>query len=215
MGRGFESRPPYKWPCRRPPNSDRTRSPPELLDLLQGAAMAESDAPERLTMVVTACDSPVATTTVESLIHEYARRYSAHDAEAVTDLCHYPFVAIRGGVAIHLADRAGGAQSLRDDHGRVPGCGSRSLVPDRDRDASPWRARGFRDRAVERARFRRDRGSRYRDDLSRARWSRGLARPLVHESSLTFAGSRGSRSTPIRAASTVTGSSDIGYCALI
>ena len=69
--------------------------------------MAESDAPERLTMVVTACDSPVMTTTVESLIHEYARRYSAHDAEAVTDLCHYPFVAIRGGVAIHLTDRAG------------------------------------------------------------------------------------------------------------
>lgn len=41
-----------------------------------------------------------------SLIHDYARRYSAHDAEGVTDLCVWPFVAIRGGEAIHLADRA-------------------------------------------------------------------------------------------------------------
>ena len=116
MGRGFESRPPYKWLCRRPPYSDRTRSPPELLDLLHGAAMAESDAPERLTMVVTACDSPVATTTVESLIQEYARRYSAHDAEAVTDLCHGPFVAIRGGRCYPPRGSRRGAQSLRDDH---------------------------------------------------------------------------------------------------
>jgi hypothetical protein len=43
---------------------------------------------------------------VESLIHDYARRYTAHDAEGVTDLCVWPFVAIRGGEAIHLADRA-------------------------------------------------------------------------------------------------------------
>jgi hypothetical protein len=41
---------------------------------------------------------------VESLVHEYARRYSARDVEGVTELCLWPFLAIRGGVAIHLAD---------------------------------------------------------------------------------------------------------------
>jgi hypothetical protein len=43
--------------------------------------------------------------TVDSLIDDYARRYTAHDAEGVTDLCLWPFLAIRGGMAIHLADR--------------------------------------------------------------------------------------------------------------
>jgi hypothetical protein len=42
--------------------------------------------------------------TVDSVIAEYARRYTAHDAEAVTELCLAPFLAIRGGEAIHLAD---------------------------------------------------------------------------------------------------------------
>ena len=41
----------------------------------------------------------------ESLIHECARRYTAHDADEVTDPCLWPFVAIRGGAAIHLGDR--------------------------------------------------------------------------------------------------------------
>jgi hypothetical protein len=43
--------------------------------------------------------------TVDSLIHEYARRYTANDADAVTELCLYPFLAIREGLAIHLGDR--------------------------------------------------------------------------------------------------------------
>jgi len=43
---------------------------------------------------------------VESLIHEYARRYSAREVEGVTELCLWPFLAIRGGVPIHLPDRA-------------------------------------------------------------------------------------------------------------
>lgn len=47
---------------------------------------------------------PAATTTVESLIRTYAERYSALDAEGVATLCEAPFLAIRGGVAIHLAD---------------------------------------------------------------------------------------------------------------
>jgi hypothetical protein len=41
----------------------------------------------------------------ESLIHDYARRYSAHDADGVTALCVWPFLAVRGGVAIHLPDQ--------------------------------------------------------------------------------------------------------------
>jgi hypothetical protein len=44
-------------------------------------------------------------TTVESLIEEYARRYSAQDADGVTALCEAPFLAIREGRAIHLPDR--------------------------------------------------------------------------------------------------------------
>src|SRR5262245_29465379 len=44
-------------------------------------------------------------TTVESSIEEYARRYSAQDAEGVSTLCEVPFVAIREGKAIHLPDR--------------------------------------------------------------------------------------------------------------
>jgi ketosteroid isomerase-like protein len=42
---------------------------------------------------------------VEALIHEYARRYSARHIDAVTELCLWPFVAIREGAAIPLADR--------------------------------------------------------------------------------------------------------------
>jgi SnoaL-like domain len=50
------------------------------------------------------------TATVESLIHEYTRRYTAHDAEGVTELCLSPFLAIREGAAIRLADR----EAVRD-----------------------------------------------------------------------------------------------------
>ena len=45
------------------------------------------------------------TAAIDSLIHEYARRYSAREVEGVTELCLWPFVAIRQGAAIHLADR--------------------------------------------------------------------------------------------------------------
>jgi ketosteroid isomerase-like protein len=43
---------------------------------------------------------------IESLIHEYARRYSAREVDGVIELCLWPFVAVREGAAIHLADRA-------------------------------------------------------------------------------------------------------------
>jgi hypothetical protein len=42
---------------------------------------------------------------VDSLFDEYARRYSERDVEGVTDLCLYPFLAIREGVPIHMPDR--------------------------------------------------------------------------------------------------------------
>ena len=45
------------------------------------------------------------TDTVDALIHEYTSRYIALDAEGVTELCLCPFLAIREGVPIHLADR--------------------------------------------------------------------------------------------------------------
>ncbi len=51
-----------------------------------------------------AVESRPATKTVESLIQAYADRYSAHDAEGIAELCEAPFLAIREGVAIHMAD---------------------------------------------------------------------------------------------------------------
>ena len=48
--------------------------------------------------------------TVDSVIREYARRYSEHDVDGVTDLCISPFLAIRGGSPIHMPDR----QAVRD-----------------------------------------------------------------------------------------------------
>ena len=41
-----------------------------------------------------------------STFEEYTRRYSARDVEGVTDLCLWPFLAIRKGKAIHMPDRA-------------------------------------------------------------------------------------------------------------
>jgi hypothetical protein len=51
------------------------------------------------------CDSPGMSATVDSFLHEYARRYAERDGEGVTDLCLWPFLAIRKGEAIHLLDR--------------------------------------------------------------------------------------------------------------
>jgi hypothetical protein len=43
---------------------------------------------------------------IDSLFGEYAERYMAADAEGVADLYEAPFLAVRSGAAIHLADRA-------------------------------------------------------------------------------------------------------------
>ena len=40
-----------------------------------------------------------------STFDEYTRRYSDRDVEGVTNLCLWPFVAIRRGQAIHMPDR--------------------------------------------------------------------------------------------------------------
>ena len=43
--------------------------------------------------------------TVDSLLDEYQDRYTERDAEGVTNLCLWPFLAVRDGEAIHLPDR--------------------------------------------------------------------------------------------------------------
>ena len=45
------------------------------------------------------------TAEVDSFFDEYARRYTERDVEGVTNLCIWPFLAVRSGVAIHLPDR--------------------------------------------------------------------------------------------------------------
>jgi hypothetical protein len=45
------------------------------------------------------------TAEVDAFIEEYARRYSAVDLDGVTELCLWPFLAIREFVPIHLDDR--------------------------------------------------------------------------------------------------------------
>jgi hypothetical protein len=43
--------------------------------------------------------------TVDSFLGEYARRYTERDVDGVTNLCLWPFLAIRRGEAIHMPDR--------------------------------------------------------------------------------------------------------------
>jgi hypothetical protein len=43
---------------------------------------------------------------IASTFEEYTRLYSERDVEGVTNLCLWPFLAIRKGEAIHLPDRA-------------------------------------------------------------------------------------------------------------
>ena len=47
---------------------------------------------------------------VDTYIDEYTRRYSERDVEGVTELCRWPFLAIREGVPIHMPDR----EAVRD-----------------------------------------------------------------------------------------------------
>jgi len=43
---------------------------------------------------------------IRAFFTNYAERYMASDAEVVAGLCEAPFLAVRGGVPIHLPDRA-------------------------------------------------------------------------------------------------------------
>jgi hypothetical protein len=52
------------------------------------------------------CQSLDVTAAVQSTVDEYIRRYSERDVEGVTDLCLWPFLAVRKGEAIHMSDRA-------------------------------------------------------------------------------------------------------------
>jgi ketosteroid isomerase-like protein len=58
-----------------------------------------------LTRAVVKWHSPPISAEIESLIHEYAHRYTALDADGVTRLCLAPFLAVRSGTPIHMADR--------------------------------------------------------------------------------------------------------------
>lgn len=49
-----------------------------------------------------------------SFFAHYADRYMASDADAVVDLCDAPFTGVRGGRAIHLADRAAAVEHFAD-----------------------------------------------------------------------------------------------------
>jgi hypothetical protein len=51
-------------------------------------------------------DRLAVTLAVQPTVDEYIRRYSERDVEGVTDLCLWPFLAVRKGEAIHLPDRA-------------------------------------------------------------------------------------------------------------
>jgi len=69
------------------------------------------------------------TDAVGSLFDEYARRYSAFDAEGVSELCHHPFLAIREGVAIHLPDRAAVREHFAAMIGMYRGKGAATWSP--------------------------------------------------------------------------------------
>lgn len=49
---------------------------------------------------------------LRSFFAHYADRYMARDVDAVTDLYDAPFLAVRGGSAIHLGDRVAVAEHL-------------------------------------------------------------------------------------------------------
>ena len=53
--------------------------------------------------------------TVDAFMDEYIRRYSERDVAGVTALCLAPFLAMREGVPIHMADR----DAVRDHFGAM------------------------------------------------------------------------------------------------
>ena len=82
-----------------------------------------------MTTLGAAVNSRCVTTTIQSLIELYAHRYSAHDAEGVTELCEAPFLAIRTGVAIHLPDRDALREHFEAMMSSYRGAGATEWVP--------------------------------------------------------------------------------------
>ena len=74
-------------------------------DPFGGRRWMRSGGDSPLTEATATCHSHLMSATVDSLLDEYQQRYSERDAEGVTDLCLWPFLAIRRGEAIHLLDR--------------------------------------------------------------------------------------------------------------
>jgi SnoaL-like domain len=76
--------------------------------------------------------------TVDAFMDEYIRRYSERDVEGVTELCFAPFLAIREGVPIHMADR----DAVRDHFGAMIDAYRRGGVPTWKRIESDTRELG-------------------------------------------------------------------------
>jgi hypothetical protein len=125
-------------------------------------------------------------TTIQSLIEEYARRYSAQDVDGVSALCEAPFLAIREGKAIHLPD----GEAVRDHFATIMstyrGNGGRRMVASRDRTSSARRLGQFHDCSLERQGRAREHHAGYAYDLPPAGEPRGLAFPVVHQPPLTW-----------------------------
>lgn len=66
--------------------------------------IVRADASVEIDRVGYRCDSPLVSATVAAFFEQYARRYEEGDVKGVTNLCHCPFLAVRRGEAIHMAD---------------------------------------------------------------------------------------------------------------
>ena len=84
--------------CARDPSGERTPVHPGVSPITCAQAVLEIDRGGY------DCDSLLMSATVDSFLDEYARRYTERDVEGVTNLCLWPFLAIRNGEAIHLPD---------------------------------------------------------------------------------------------------------------
>ncbi len=102
----------------RPQPLPATRAPVPVTDLTDTeASLAQTGGPNQSGLVTSNtgvgvdgisdnCHSLAVTARVQSTVDEYIHRYSERDVEGVTDLCLWPFLAVRKGAAIHLPDRA-------------------------------------------------------------------------------------------------------------
>ena len=95
------------------------------------------------------CGGPGMPATVDSFFHEYARRYTERDVDGVTDLCLWPFLAIRKEEAIHLPERGARSRSKLAKSASPPSSplctGMRSTRT--SRRSRPFAARVWRPRA--------------------------------------------------------------------